>query len=164
MCWGHSGRGPWERAVPFCSEGHRRPPKPAQEARSHKQMLGPLTSISDWEGGSQDNTGGKWEAPHGPQDRADATGSRRTSTLATHSGTCTPHTTDLRTVALAPPESPQECTWRHFSLPTTSILFIKTGNKLWKNISSTRVGPLTKTDVFNVSCLTRARRGPQALW
>lgn len=131
MCWGHLGTGPWEHSAPFCSEGHRQPTKPVQEARSHKQVLGPLTSISDGEGGSQDNTGGKWEAPHGPQHRADATvlsGSIRTSPLATCSGTCTPHTTDLRTVALAPLKSSQKCIWRHFSLPTTSILFIKTGN------------------------------------
>lgn len=36
----------------------------------------------------------------------------------------------------------------HFSLPTAFVLFIKTGNKLWKNSSFSRVGPLTKTDTF----------------
>lgn len=74
------------------------------------------------------------------------------------------NTTDLRTAAQALSGSTQEQIWRHFSLLTTSILFLKTKNKLWKNSLPSRVGPLTKTDVFTRLCLTKPSEPWAPLW
>ena len=110
-------------------------------------------ALVTWKRDSRDDSGRKWEAPHGPQDTAEVTVlfGRGGPALATCYGDLhLSNATDLRTVAETLSGLIQQQIWRQFSLLTISMMFIKTGNILCKNCSSNSVGSLTKTDV----CLT----------
>lgn len=87
--------------------GHRRSTKPEQEAWFPTgRMLGSLTASVTGKGDSRDDSGRKWEAPHGPQGREEVivlSGRGGPSALVTcYSDLHLCNTTDLRKVAQTP--------------------------------------------------------------